>query len=53
MNTEINQLQERLEYNLRHAKDLATFSDDYSIKRRKQCLENAKQLELKIKELKA
>ena len=51
MHTEIKLLQEQLDYNLRHAKDLATFSDAYSIKRRAHCLDEAATLENKIAKL--
>ena len=51
MNTEIKLLQEQLDYNLRHAKDLATFSDAYSIKRRAHCLDEAARLEKRIANL--
>ena len=51
MNTEIKSLQEQLDYNLRHAKDLATFSDAYNIKRRAHCLDEAARLEKRIANL--
>jgi len=51
MKTEIKLLQEQLDYNLRHAKDLATFSDAYSIKRRAHCLDEAARLEKRIANL--